>query len=141
MTFYLIILLSVLEIYLYNDLMKISTNFEKYYIGIEVAEDATINDIQSYLIEHTDLLKSSNLLYDLRAFNFQSVSLEEIQNYIKNIADFLQKRVAKKTALLVDSEEGMIITRVFKHSSKDQNNAVMDIFFDKDKAINWLSEE
>ena len=120
--------------------MSITSVIEAGVVFNSVEDDDTLEDIIDYIDHHVDAWGNRHILWDMTLFNFQSLDQHSIRSFKLSVEKISRKRTGLKTAILVNSDLGFGMTRMYETLVEEKNKEKSHIFKSKDQAFKWLSD-
>ena len=121
--------------------MSITSTSEADVVIISVKDDNKFESILDYMSTRMDEWGKSQVLWDMTLYNFQSIDSVSIRNFISRSKSLSEKRAGIKNAILVDSDLGFGMMRMLQLIAEDKLEVVLNVFRNKEKALQWCIDE
>ena len=121
--------------------MSIKTIVEPEYILNIVSKEETSISILNYISANLDNWENTNILWDLREFNFLPINPKSIRQYLDSGLPRLDKRAGTKSAVVVKSKLAYGFLRMIQLITEYKIDIEMAVFQNIDEAINWLKNK
>jgi len=103
-----------------------------------------IHEIIKYIESLNQLNKSKlgmNVCWDLSKSDVSKVKATDVKQLIYNSKDIISKDKNKKSAIVVKEDADYGIARMFQLMLEDDNPSEVNIYKDKEEAMNWIYEQ
>ena len=121
--------------------MSISSVIESGVVLNSVDASDTFEDIFFFVGRHVDSWGESQVLWDLTLFDFESTHTHSIASLVSRGALMSQKCSGLKTAVIVCSDLGFGMMRMFQSMAEEKIQIEFGVFRTKPDALAWLSGE
>lgn len=119
---------------------KIRINVEDRILTNIPSSDTTLNEILAHIAAHVDLWHDRNIIWDMRDFNFVSISIDKLEEFISSSQEHSQKREGFRTAILVNDELGFEKMTMFSKMALEHYHFQIKPFRELADARLWVAE-
>ena len=99
--------------------------------------NASLDELLLHISKHIDLWHDSNVIWDMRDFNFQNINLEDLKQFLENSREVSKRRIGKKTAILVGDDFGYEMMLAFSEVAQEYYQFLIKPFKDLKDAEEW----
>lgn len=124
--------------------MKIRTVFTEKYILNTVNDTVSYEEIAEYITENIEDWSNHNVIWDLNEFDFENFKTPQVDRAIALTSGVSKFRKGQKTALVVTSDVGYGMARMFALMGEQDYQFKIEVFRtikDAEKWFNTLVED
>ena len=116
----------------------IKTTIKDNIIINTISSEATLPEVFMYIANHIDVWKDRHIIWNMNDFIFNDETTETFRQFIMKGEDISEKRKGLKTAIVVRSDLGYGMMRMFSMLAEGRLQFSLQTFRNLAEAKKWL---